>query len=313
MHVALPTFTEETDLSDLVAGALGSRPERVVRQVCSQSGKAVYRVDLPGGQSAVLRTSDRPTTFAFTRANLQTLGALGLPVQSVLAAGPGRAGGSYIILNWIPGRDLIYELGGMSRLQSTVLAEQIVTLQKRVGQLPPAARFGWAPIGRSGNLQRWTQVFGEAASASQVNDGTPLGALRARLCNLRRRVESYFDTVQPLAFLDDLTTKNVLIDQGQLTGIIDIDFVCYGDPLLSVGATMASIAGDCVASSAFYGEELVRCWNPCAQQRLAIWFYAALWAIGFLQSTDVVANPGRAQSLSRAADSWLAAAEAQPF
>jgi aminoglycoside phosphotransferase (APT) family kinase protein len=126
-------------------------------------------------------------------------------------------------------------------------------------------------------------------------------------------VESYFDTVRPIPFLDDLTTKNVLVENGTLSGIIDVDFVCYGDPLLAVGATMASIAGDVPQAGMFYGDELIRVWNLTAQQRLALWFYAALWGIGSYQLTDASANPTRAQSLRTAAESWLSGAEAERF
>jgi len=236
---------------------------------------------------------------------------LGLPVQSIFAEGPTDSGGSYVILNWLSGRDLVHELGEMSQPKMSRLAEQVVEYQQRVGTLPRAARFGWAPIGKSGNLERWTQIFGEAASAAAVDDGTLIGGLRARLCTVRSRVESYFDQVKPTAFLDDLTTKNVLVNNGELSGIIDVDFVCYGDPLLWVGATMAAVAGDVPQTGAFYGEELIRCWNPNPQQRLAIWFYAALWGIGSLHLTDAIADPRRAQSLKAACETWLAIAEDQ--
>lgn len=112
------------------------------------------------------------------------------------------------------------------------------------------------------------------------------------------------------AFLDDLTTKNVLVEQGTLSGIIDVDFVCYGDPLLTVGATLASIAAD-VPEGVFYGNELARCWAPTAVQRQAIWFYAALWAIGSLSQTDASTQPARARALGAAAESWLGLAEAE--
>jgi aminoglycoside phosphotransferase (APT) family kinase protein len=112
------------------------------------------------------------------------------------------------------------------------------------------------------------------------------------------------------AFLDDLTVKNVLVENGALSGIIDVDFVCYGDPLLAVGATMAS-AADLPDAAAFYAQELVRCSNPNDEQRLAILFYAALWAIGSLSLTDPAAEPTRASALSRAAQSWLGLAEQQ--
>jgi len=311
MALVLQEVSEDSEPLQLMERALGVRPLRAVLQSLSESGKSVYRVDLPDGQAVVLRTSVRPRTFAFTRSNFDALARLGLPVQSVLAKGTTTSGGSFVILNWMPGRDLIHELGAMSQSRITALAAQIVEYQQRVGALPRPARFGWAPIGRSGNLERWTQVFGEAAPASAVNDGTLIGGLRARLCTLRRRVEPYFDTVRPTAFLDDITTKNVLIENGQLSGIIDVDFVCYGDPLLWIGATMAAVAGDVPQAGAFYGEELIRCWNPNSQQRLAIWFYAALWGIGSLHLTDAIANPSRAQSLKNACETWLAIAQGE--
>jgi aminoglycoside phosphotransferase (APT) family kinase protein len=312
MSALLQETSEEVAPLQLVERALGVCPLRAVRQSLSESGKAVYRVDLPEGKSVALRTSDRPHTFAFTKRNLDALRTLGLPVQSVIAQGRTETGGSYIILNWIPGRDLVHILGGISYAQMTRLAEQVVECQRRLGRLPQGARFGWAPIGRSGNLQRWSEVFGEAATASMVDDGTPLGKLRARLCTLRTRVEPYFELVKPTPFLDDLTTKNVLVENGELSGIIDVDFVCYGDPLLAVGATMASLAADVPEAGAFYGEELIRCWNPSAEQRLAIWFYAALWGVGILQMTNCAPNALRARLLSPAVDSWLRAAQEQP-
>jgi aminoglycoside phosphotransferase (APT) family kinase protein len=300
------------EAADLTVKALGVRPLRVVRQALTNSGKAIYRIYLRAGQSVVLRISNRPATFAFTQGNIGVLRALGLAVQTVLATGRTEAGGSYIILNWLPGRDLVHELGAMNRDQMTRLADKVVDCQRRLGRLPRGQRFGWAPIGRrAGNLESWTQVFGDPIGGSVIDDGTPLGGLRARLCSVRSRIEPYFRTVQPTPFLDDLTTRNVLVEQGALTGIIDVDFVCYGDPLLAIGATLASLAADVPPAGAFYGDELIRFSNPDAAQRQAIRFYAALWAIGSLRLTDAEADPARTEALTRAADTWLREAQAE--
>jgi aminoglycoside phosphotransferase len=297
----------EKDALDLAAAALGARPARIVRQSLSDSGNIVWRIDLPSGESAVLRASAQPNTFTFTKCNLQVLRILGLPVQSVLASGRVASGGSYIFLNWIPGRDLIHELATMSRPRMTRLAEQIIECQRRIALSPKSHGFGWAPIGQPGPLQKWTDMFGGTLRPSDADDGTPFGSSRARLCRLRGRLERYFSTIRPTPFLDDLTTKNILIHEGQLSGIIDVDFVCRGDPLLTVGATMASVAADLPTSAAFYCDELVRLSNPTAIQRLAIWLYAALWAMGSLSLTD--SNTRRARRLHRAAESWLSLAE----
>jgi hypothetical protein len=157
LMLAVPDeVTAEGEAAELTAQGLGVRPLRVVCQPLSNSGKTIYRVYLPNGQSVVLRTSVGPDTFRFTRLNIDVLRALGLPVQSVLAAGRTASGGSYILLNWVPGRDLVYELAGMSHAQMTRLAEQVVESQRRVGALPPSKGFGWAPIGKNGPLQTWS-------------------------------------------------------------------------------------------------------------------------------------------------------------
>ena len=91
------------------------------------------------------------------------------------------------------------------------------------------ARFGWAAIGRDGHLRSWTDVFAKAVSPTHVDDGTLVGGLRARLCTLRGRLEPYLRAVRPVAFLDEVTTKNVIVHNGELRGIIDVDYICFDD------------------------------------------------------------------------------------
>ena len=56
-------------------------------------------------------------------------------------------------------------------------------------------------------------------------------------------MQAYFSAVRPTAFLGDITTKNVLVHEGKLSGIVDVDEICYGDPLFVVGLThMALLA-----------------------------------------------------------------------
>jgi aminoglycoside phosphotransferase (APT) family kinase protein len=307
----LQSVPQDEQAVELAAAALGVRPLSVARQSLTKSGKTIYRVDLPDEQSVVLRISPRPGTFKYTTRNLNILRALGIPVQTVLAGGATPSGGSYVVLNWIPGRDLVYELNGMTRTQMTELAEQVTLCQRRLAILPQGKGFGWAPIGGCGLVPSWTDVFGNIVPASQFQDGTILGEFRAALCTLRHRLAAYMRTIRPTPFLDDMTTKNIIVENGELRGLIDIDYICYGDPLLAVGATMASIAAEANEPAAFYGEELTRCSNPDPQQRLAIWFYAALCAVGALRVTST-AEPTRISSLTRSIQSWLAAAQAWP-
>jgi len=57
--------------------------------------------------------------------------------------------------------------------------------------------------------------------------------------------DSYLASVEPIAFLDDVTTKNVLIQDGRLIGIIDLDWLCFGDSLYFIALTnMALLNSD---------------------------------------------------------------------
>jgi hypothetical protein len=297
------------EVFDLVGRALGVLPHEAQRQQrFSVSDKQIYRILLDNGQTVALRTSPRPRTFAYTASNLSILRLLNLPVQNVLAEGALRSGGSYIILNWIPGRDLADELGAMTPAQMTAVARQVVHCQRRLGALPQAPRCGWAPIGGSGTLANWSAAFGVPCTAP-LDDGTLLPSLRARLCRVRIGLEPYLTAVTPVCFLDDLTSKNVLVENGVLRGIIDVDYVCYGDPLLTVGGTLAGIVSTMAQPAEFYVDELVRFWNPDPMQLRAIHFYAALWLIGSLAQPDASIDLARAQRLASAADASLHRAE----
>jgi aminoglycoside phosphotransferase (APT) family kinase protein len=300
----------DDDAAALLQTALQVQPLALVRQTLTDSGNAVFRADLPGERSVVLRVSPRRAFFAHTRHNLNVLKALDLPVPTVLAAGATASNGSFVVLNWIPGRDLMFELDGMRTDQMTRVAEAITEYQQRVASLPESRGFGWAPIGGHAAHARWSEMFGMPVESPLGDDATALQQLRHRLRAVRRQIEPYFASRRPICFLDDLTIKNVLVENGELQGLIDLDVVCYGDPLLSVGTTLARVAADVGEAGRFYGDALVRCRHPSADAYRAIHFYAALWAIGFLAAADRLGDAARARALEPIVDALLREAEA---
>lgn len=305
--------TDEQGALEFTAQTLGERALTAACETLSKSGNRVFCVGLAGGRKVILRVSPHRNTFAFTRAHVQILSRLSVPVPAVLASGATATGGAYVILSWLPGRDLLFELPGMSQGQMSALARHWVGISRRIAGLPRVQGFGWAPIGRGGPMERWTDVFGEAAKDERELpvDRSFLGESRARLRALRAGLEGYFGTVEARCFLDDHCLKNILVLDGGLSGVIDVDFVFYGDPLMAVGATLAEIVryvGEC---GRFYGQELVRQWSPQGEERTAIRFYAALYATGFLSLIDASGAPGEADRLTSAIKKWLVAGEAE--
>ncbi len=71
--------------------------------------------------------------------------------------------------------------------------------------------------------------------------------------------------------------------QGELQGIIDFDWVCYGDPLYMIALTEIAIVSDIHTKEAlFYIEELCRLSEVDERKRAVIDLYSLIHALEFL-------------------------------
>ncbi len=287
----------------LVRDALGEEAGAVTHQDFGHSS-LTFDVAL-AGRGVIVRTHDDAGAFAATGRNLAALAGLGLPVPRVLAedlTGEHFPFG-WMILEKIPGRDLRDELPAMSRAQMTRLAGQVVGFQKQVMALPAGAGFGYAPLGEAGPFASlWDLLHeGEAATA---------GVTEPRLAALVQSREEYFRQARPVCFLDDLTTKNVIVQGGELQGLVDFDFVCYGDPLFWLGLTATVLASDLGPRERFYGDELCRLMDLTAGQRATVALYAAWISLGFVQKFGAGETEAWRARMGAARERWLA--EANP-
>jgi len=86
--------------------------------------------------------------------------------------------------------------------------------------------------------------------------------------------------VAPVAFLYDTNIRNVIVHNAQISGIIDVDEITFGDPLLSVGFTKTYLllAGD--------DTEFVRYWcetlDGTAEDSRLIDLYALVYTVRFM-------------------------------
>lgn len=125
---------------------------------------------------------------------------------------------------------------------------------------------------------------------------------------LRARLEAwtpYLAQIPPTCFLDDVTVKNVIVENGELQGLVDFDVVCYGDPLYMVSLTQTGIASDTMGEQEmFYIEELCRGFGVTEAQRRVIDFYSASHALDFVRfSTD--ADDAWREKMTGYIEKWL--------
>ncbi|GCE23500.1 phosphotransferase family protein [Dictyobacter kobayashii] len=274
----------EQSVMALVAEVLGSVP-LVAKHMTFGHSSITYDVALPE-RHVIVRTHANPAVFAYTEQNINALAQLGLPVPELIASDltMARYPFAYMIFKKIAGRDLRYELSSMTHAQMTQLATQIVAFQRKVIALPAGSGYGYVALGGHGPYQSWYQLIEDTVTRplSVVRQG-PLGEKVPDPWQKIARFETYLRHVPPTCFLDDLTIKNVLVQDGELQGIVDFDCVCYGDPLFTISLTQTGIVSDVGEHGLFYIEELCRLWNVTEQQRQIINFYSAIHTIDFLQ------------------------------
>ncbi len=284
-------------IRELLAHHFGSRPARL-RHNWFGHASVVYTAWI-GDQTVVVRANPSAALFASTLRNIEILRGLGIPAPEVLFADLSMTTipFAYMVAREIPGHDLRFELPTMSQEQQAIVAGQVMEYQRRVGTLPRGGGYGFVGIGETGPHQSWRAVV-----ESEALQAGPTVLLHDRLLEALESIAPHLNAVPPICFLDDLTTKNVILKDGILQGVVDFDCVCYGDPLFHVGLTQTAVAFDLPDPCLTYVEHLCDAGAISAEGRRVVDIYSAHHGLDFLAR---ITDPAEyAQGVVRVSD-WL--------
>ena len=92
--------------------------------------------------------------------------------------------------------------------------------------------------------------------------------------------DGYLNRIEPVPFLHDTTTKNVIIDGGRPTGIVDVDTICFGDPLFTLSLTRMALLAH--GNDTDYIDHWERHLNLTPEQHRASLLYTAIHCVAFL-------------------------------
>lgn len=145
---------------------------------------------------------------------------------------------AWMILHRFPGNDLGHVYPKLTRLQLIAILNQVMHAQKIVQQLPQSTRFGFSEGLNPPAHDNWADVLNESLDISQKRI-KEVGAVSTSIVDRVRGAVAQFDfaEVRPIPFLDDTTTRNVIVHNDIFEGIVDVDGLCYGDPLFVVALT----------------------------------------------------------------------------
>jgi Ser/Thr protein kinase RdoA (MazF antagonist) len=207
----------------------------------------VYDVVLSDGRNVVARIAAEENRRQIEGGIFWSglLRGIGVPLPALLFADAKADPFAYMVLERLPGNDLgnIYDC--LSPEQKRNLAKQLAGIQARVGSLPLGRGYGFVSRLNDPVAHRtWRSVLNASLARAYdwVKDVPPIDVNRLRRIEAKLDDEDvYLSAVAPTAFLDDMTTKNVIIDAGRLSGIVDVDEICFGDPLFTLALTRMSL------------------------------------------------------------------------
>ena len=220
----------------------------------------------------ILRCSKDEQAYKDTVYLLNKLSICEIPIPIVLSKGKYKDY-SYLILSYIPGDDIgnvYYKLNDSEKKQ---IAREVVEIQRKVSKVDISTDSEWT----------WNSVVDETLDRAEERierkhyfDVNKIHIIK----NLQQEIQEYLDQVQPTPYLDDISTKNLLIYEGKVSGIIDIDWMGFGDILTFVAMTRVALLN--MDLDTRYIDYLLDEMQPNTMEHKAFVFYCLMFCVDFM-------------------------------
>jgi aminoglycoside phosphotransferase len=231
---------------NLAASAVGSRPVEV-RRFGTGLHHYVFEACFENRAPVVVRIARQESRSAMVGAYRlwHYLRPLGVPLPQLIAEGlshPLR----HLVLERLPGTDLGNVIRTLSDSRLEAIAMAVARAQRITGNTGSAGRYGYAVDPADAPRERWSLVLQDNLARSQKRiaaagffDISAVDAVAALVSSARAEL----DSLPPVPFLHDTTTKNVIVTpEGEFSGIVDVDDLCFGDPRYVVALTLAALS-----------------------------------------------------------------------
>jgi Ser/Thr protein kinase RdoA (MazF antagonist) len=230
---------------DLAAAAVGCRPI-AVRRFGAGLRHYVFEATFEDRAPVVVRIAAEHSRSAMAGALAlsRLLRPRGVPLPEVIAEGLTHRF-SHLVLERLPGTDLGDVIRGLSDSSLDVIATKVAQAQRITASTASAGRYGYAVDAKDAPRERWSQVLQDnlSRSAKRIAAAKLFGQDAVdTVAKLVADARAELDALPPIPFLHDTTTKNVIVAPGgALSGIVDVDDLCFGDPRYVIALTLASL------------------------------------------------------------------------
>lgn len=261
----------EKIVSKLCLEYFAEEPQAVERCATGQ-GNYVYIVECKGAKY-VVRCSSENGAYRDSIYWLEKLAILDVPVPKVIAKGTYNEY-EYLILSYIEGKDIGLVYPQLKDDDKKAIAKEIVHIQNKVAVMEldhVAADWLW---------QAFIDFMLERAAERIIQNGYFDVEKVERLKGCLGELEVYFAGVKPVAYLDDISSKNLLIHNGRISGIIDIDWIGIGDKLTFAALTNAALLN--LELDTDYVTYILEEMQVSETEKKAFLFYTLMYCVDFM-------------------------------
>jgi len=258
-------------IADIFLTNLNQEPQSFKR--CAVGiGNEVYIVECEN-ETYIFRCSTEENAYEETIHWLTKLSALDIPIPKVLDYGTYEEY-SYLILNFIPGEDIGLVYTTLTVPEKKQIAKDVMEIQRKVARLPLSAvddSWSWKIF-----LNEMLTRAEERIRKNGYFDRNKVTRVKEQMSLL----DEYFSRIKPVAYLDDISTKNLLIHNGKVSGVIDIDWMGAGDNLTFIAMTYVALRNmECETDYIDYLLEERGCTDV---ERKAFLFYCLMFCVDFM-------------------------------
>ena len=261
----------EQTVTRICAECFGKDPDNICRCTVGH-GNFVSIVEL-GEKKYVFRLSREADAYRETIHWLPLLSQAEIPVPEIIAHGRSDDY-DYLILSCIEGDDLGPVYHTLTDARKRTIAAQVAQIQRRASVLEPEG---------IGDNWTWTAVVEEMLDRSYDRIAANGYFDTERVDRLRGAAEQlagYFASVKPTVYLDDISTKNLLIHNGQVSGVIDVDWIGVGDVLTFAAMTEVALLN--MELDTDYVSYLLDELQADQRGREAFLFYCLMFCVDFM-------------------------------
>ncbi|PJE77246.1 hypothetical protein COV05_00130, partial [Candidatus Uhrbacteria bacterium CG10_big_fil_rev_8_21_14_0_10_48_16] len=219
--------------------------ERMKTGICNEV--FAFKVE---GESYILRMNNDISQMRGSSLFTPKLAALDIQVPRIIADEYNieKEGYGYQIQERLPGTDLGNVIQDLAEDQLKKIAKEIASIFKKLSTLPTDGSYGLVLDENGAKFSSWKEwVYDDLDSAERHARSTGfISEIRDLIEQVRAVVqeyEEYFFSVPSTTYYGDIAGKNVLIEKGTFTGLVDLDALAYGDPLEAVGRIYTSWHG----------------------------------------------------------------------